>query len=84
MFKTNKRLTFLILIIVVTMSAWIGFESLNPATPNYDDLSKVNVINQMNHIQEIAKEPHSIYDIEAKENVRTTRSIRTPTHTLRI
>ncbi|MFR9296066.1 MAG: hypothetical protein ACLVLR_14430 [Turicibacter sanguinis] len=70
MFKTNKRLTFLILIIVVTMSAWIGFESLNPATPNYDDLSKVNVTNQMNHIQEIAKEPHSIYDIEAKENVR--------------
>ena len=70
MFKTNKRLTFLILIIVVTMSAWIGFESLNPATPNYDDLSKVNVTNQLNHIQEIAKEPHSIYDIEAKENVR--------------
>ncbi len=51
MFKTNKRLTFLILIIVVTISTWIGFESLNPATPNYDDLSKVNVTNQMNHIQ---------------------------------
>lgn len=70
MFTKNKLLTILILLVVVLLSGWIGFKSLNPATPNYDDLSKVNVTNQMKHIQEIAKEPHSIYDVLAKEKVR--------------
>ncbi|MGL5752536.1 MAG: M28 family peptidase, partial [Paraclostridium sp.] len=45
-------------------------KSLNPSKANYDDLTKVNVTNQVNHIKEIAKEPHSIFDVEAKKKVQ--------------
>ena len=68
--KLNRRISFIILTVVVIISTIIGFKSLYPATPNYDDESKTTVTNQMNHIYEIAKEPHSIFDIEAKGKVR--------------
>lgn len=68
--KLHKKTSFIILTLIIIISAVIGFKSLYPSTPNYDDQSKVNVTNQMNHIYEIAKEPHSIYDVEAKGKVR--------------
>lgn len=66
----KKNTSYIILFFVVCIFAILGFNSLNPSKPNYDDFSKVNVNNQMNHINEIAKEPHSIFDIEAKGKVR--------------
>ncbi len=68
--RLNKKISFIILTLIIIISAVIGFKSLYPSTPNYNDQSKVNVTNQMNHIYEIAKEPHSIYDVEAKGRVR--------------
>ena len=68
--KLNRRISFIILTVVVIISTIIGFKSLYPATPNYDDESKTTVTNQMNHIYEIAKEPHTIFDAEAKGKVR--------------
>lgn len=66
----KKKYSYLILFLVIAISAVLGYKSLNPSTPNYDDLSKVNVKNQVNHIENIAKEPHSIFDVEAKERVK--------------
>ncbi len=43
---------------------------MNPSKPNYTDNTKTNVNNQMEHIKNIAQEPHSIFDIDAKEKVR--------------
>lgn len=68
--KLNKTISFILLTMIVIASTVIGFKSLYPSTPNYDNQSKVSVTNQMNHIYEIAKEPHSIYDVEAKGKVR--------------
>lgn len=68
--KKIKSTSFLILFLVVCIFSILGFNSLNPSKPNYDDYSKVNVNNQMSHIYEIAKEPHSIFDIEAHSKVR--------------
>lgn len=68
--KKKISTSLLILFLVVFISGVLGFNSLNPSKPNYDDFSKVNVNNQMNHIYEIAKEPHSIFDVEAKTKVR--------------
>lgn len=66
----RKSTSYLILFFVVCIFSILGFNSLNPSKPNYDDFSKFNVTNQMNYIKEIAKEPHSIYDVEAKKKVR--------------
>lgn len=68
--KQNKHLNYLLLTIVLVVGSIIGYKSLNPSKPNYDDLSKVNVTNQVNHIKEIAKEPHTIFDVEEKKKVR--------------
>ena len=68
--KKNRIINLLILFLVVCTFIILGFASLNPSKPNYDDYSKVNINNQMNHIYQIAKEPHSIYDVEAKSKVR--------------
>ena len=68
--KKNKITNLLTLFLVIIIFGILGFNSLNPSTPNYDDFSKVNVNNQMNHIYEIAQEPHSIFDVEAKGKVR--------------
>lgn len=68
--KSQKRISYTILLLVLVVAAIIGYNSLNPSKPNYDDYSKVNVGNQVNHIKEIAKEPHSIYDVRAKQKVK--------------
>lgn len=68
--KFQKNISYFILIIFLVVATIIGYNSLNPSKPNYDDYSKVNVNNQMNHIKNIAKEPHSIFDLKAKEEVR--------------
>lgn len=66
----KKKYSYLILFLVIAISSVLGYKSLNPSSPNYDDLSKVSVKNQVDHIENIAKEPHSIFDIEAKERVK--------------
>ncbi|MGL5346124.1 MAG: M28 family peptidase [Peptostreptococcaceae bacterium] len=68
--KLKKNISYLMVLIFLAVAAIIGYNSLNPSKPNYDDYSKVNVNNQMNHIKNIAKEPHSIFDLKAKEDVR--------------
>ncbi len=68
--KKNRILNSIILTLTVVLSGWLGFKSLYPASPNDSDYSKVMVQNQLSYIQEIAKEPHSIYDVEAKAKVR--------------
>lgn len=66
----RKKSTYITALIVIVISCIIGFNSLNPSKPNYDNYSKTNVNNQMEHINNIAKEPHSIFDLEAKEKVK--------------
>ncbi|WP_207729410.1 M20/M25/M40 family metallo-hydrolase [Clostridium gallinarum] len=66
----NKSTSYIILFFIICLFGILGLNSLNPSKPNYDDLSKINVNNLMTHISQIAKEPHSIYDVEAKGKVR--------------
>ena len=68
--KSKKYISYAIILAVLIISSIIGYNSLYPSKENYDDNTKVNVSNQMNHIKEIAKEPHSIFDKEAHEDVR--------------
>lgn len=66
----QKKSKYIIILFIMLISCFIGFKSLSPSKPNYSDNSKTNVNNQMEHIKNIAQEPHSIFDIEAKEKVR--------------
>ncbi len=66
----RKKFTYITTLIVIVISCIIGFNSLNPSKPNYDDYSKTSVNNQMEHINNIAQEPHSIFDLDAKEKVK--------------
>lgn len=66
----QKKTKYIIILFVILLSCFIGFKSLSPSKPNYTDNTKTNVNNQMEHIRNIAQEPHSIFDIEAKEKVR--------------
>lgn len=68
--KQKKQLSYLIVALIVALSAIIGYNSLNPSKPNYYDNSRVNVSKQVDHIKEISKEPHSIFDVEGKKNVQ--------------
>ena len=68
--KNNKKICIFITMIIMLISGIIGFNSLNPSKPNYTDDSKVNVTKQKEHINNIAKKPHSIFDNEAKKEVR--------------
>lgn len=66
----NRSTSYIILFVIICLFGILGLNSLNPSKPNYDDSSKINVNNLMTHISQIAKEPHSIYDVEAKGKVR--------------
>ncbi len=55
--KSKKYISYAIILAVLIISSIIGYNSLYPSKENYDDNTKVNVSNQMNHIKEIAKEP---------------------------
>ena len=66
----KKKITYIATILVILVSCVIGFNSLNPSKPNYDDSSKTMVQNQREHINNIAQEPHSVFDLEAKEKVK--------------
>lgn len=66
----RKKVTYIATILVILVSFIIGFNSLNPSKPNYDDSSKTMVQNQREHINNIAQEPHSVFDLEAKEKVK--------------
>lgn len=68
--KSQKFKNYILLILILVVGSIIGYKSLNPSKPNYDDFTKVNVTNQVSHIKEIAKEPHSIFDVEAKKKVQ--------------
>lgn len=66
----KKKINFIVIGLVIIFSCIIGYNSLNPSKPNYDDYTKTNVNNQMEHINNIAQVPHSVFDVEAKEQVR--------------
>lgn len=66
----SRKIGIFVTMIIMMVSGIIGFNSLNPSKPNYTDNSKVNVTKQKEHISNIAKEPHSVFDVEAKKEVR--------------
>lgn len=66
----KKHISLVALLLVLLSSIFIGYNSLYPSTPNYDDNTKVKANNQINHIKEIAKEPHSIFDNKGHEKVK--------------
>lgn len=66
----KKNISLISLLLVLLSSIFIGYNSLYPSSPNYDDNTKVKVNNQINHIKEIAKEPHSIFDNKGHEKVK--------------
>lgn len=66
----KKHISLIALLLVLLSSIFIGYNSLYPSSPNYDDNTKIKVNTQVNHIKEIAKEPHSIFDNEGHEKVK--------------
>ncbi|MGL4343663.1 MAG: M20/M25/M40 family metallo-hydrolase [Cellulosilyticaceae bacterium] len=68
--KTSKKIYLIAMSIVFVVAAVIGFGTLNPSKPNETDQTRFNVANAYKHIEEIAKEPHSIFDQEAHTAVR--------------
>lgn len=66
----KKKISALILTATVGISGLIGYNSMNTSKPNYTDDSKTNVKRQMEHIENISKEPHSILNPEAKARVK--------------
>ena len=68
----KKKITSLALIALIGISGVIGYNSINPSKPNYTDDSKTNVNYQMEHIKNISKAPHTIFDEDkkAKSEVR--------------
>ena len=68
----KKKISALILTATVGVSGLIGYNAMNPSKPNYTDDSKTNVNRQMEHILNISKEPHTIFnsDKEAQDEVR--------------
>ena len=70
--KFQKNISYFILALVLVVGTIIGYNSLNPSKPNYTDNSKTNVNNQMEHILNISKEPHTIFEAnkEVQDEVR--------------
>ena len=68
----KKKISALVLAATVGVSGLIGYNSMNPSKPNYTDETKTTVTNQMEHILNISKEPHTIFDAdkEAQDEVR--------------
>lgn len=66
----KKKISALVLTATVGISGLIGYNSMNPSKPNYNDDSKTNVKLQMEHIENISKEPHSVLNPEAKARVK--------------
>lgn len=66
----KKKISALALTSIVGISGLIGYNSMNPSKPNYTDDSKTNVKFQMEHIENISKEPHSVLNPEAKSRVK--------------
>ena len=68
----KKKISTLVLVATVGVSGLIGYNSMNPSKPNYTDETKTTVTNQMEHILNISKEPHTIFDAdkEAQDEVR--------------
>ena len=62
----KKKITSLVLIALIGISGVIGYNSINPSKPNYTDDSKTNVNYQMEHIKNISKAPHTIFDEDKK------------------
>lgn len=66
----QKKSKYIIILFIMLISCFIGFKSLSPSKPNYSDNSKTNVNNQMEHIKNIAQEPHSIDIKEVFKNIK--------------
>jgi len=62
----KKKIPALLLTATIGISGLIGYNSMNPSKPNYTDDSKTNVKRQMEHILNISKEPHTIFDVDKK------------------
>ena len=45
------KINYIIVLLVILLSFFIGFNSLSPSKPNYTDNTKTNVNNQMEHIK---------------------------------
>ena len=68
--RNTKKITIILLSMVVLISSIIGFNSLYPSKPNTNDKERLNVENQIDYIKDIALEPHSIFDYKEHERVR--------------
>lgn len=68
--KSCKKISLVVLALVFIGSLFIGFSTLNPSKPNTTDQTTFNAQNAYNHIAQIAKEPHSIFEQEAIGRVR--------------
>lgn len=68
--KSCKKIGFVVIALVFIISVYVGFTTLNPSQPNTTDQTIYNAQNAYNHIAQIAKEPHSIFDQEALAKVR--------------
>lgn len=68
--KSLRKINLVVLAIVFMVSVFIGFSTLNPSKPNTTDQSTFNAQNVYDHIAQIAKEPHSIFEQEALGRVR--------------
>jgi len=68
----KKKISALVLAATVGVSGLIGYNSMNPSKPNYTDETKTTVTNQMEHILNISKQPHTIFDAdkEAQDEVK--------------
>ncbi|MGL5149301.1 MAG: M28 family peptidase [Clostridium sp.] len=67
--KKNKILVSA-LVLVVLVFGMMGYTSLYPSKANKTDSTKVRADLQMEHIKNIAVKPHSVFDVENKEEVR--------------
>lgn len=71
MFSRKNKISILLIVAVFFVCSILGFSSFYPSKPNYgEDKERLNVKNQVEHIKEIAKEPHTIFDKEAHERVK--------------
>ena len=68
--KSCKKISLVVIAVVFMISVFVGFSTLNPSKPNTTDQTTYNAQNAYNHIAQIAKEPHSIFDQEALGKVR--------------
>lgn len=66
----KNKISTMAIIATFGISSFIGYNSMKPTNPNYEDKGRTNINLQMEHIENIAKEPHSVMNPEAKNKVK--------------